>query len=121
MNSTVSKNLEMMAGSERGQMQSLISKESMGGNAGTEDGRPCLGANFFYDLQTGEIKYFENIQNVPWGIVNKYSAGTFRIAIDTPNTWKLKIINTYLKEGTAKEATENLEQSVELYNKQYGY
>ncbi len=121
MNPTVKKNLEMMIGAERGQMQSLMSKESMGGNAGTEDGKPCLGANFFYDTQTGEIKYFENIQNVPWWIANKYTEGTFRIAIDTLNTWKPKIVNTFLKDGTSEEATRNLEQSVELYNKQYGY
>jgi len=80
MNEIVRSNLKKMKGNETGDMMPLVTGESFGGNAGRHEGNPCTGANFHYDRLTGEIKYFENIQNVPDDIKNKYREGIFRLA-----------------------------------------
>ncbi len=77
-------NLDIMRSSEKGGMEKLIQGESMAGNAGTESGYPCFGANFFYDKK-GEIKYFGNHgEKVPREFRN-LPKGTFKILLDLKN------------------------------------
>lgn len=122
MASIINKNLELMIGREedKGQMVELLYNESIGGNARSVGDRPCIAANFFYNPNTGEIKHFGNIQDVPKEI-KRYSEGTLRLAIDTFRTWKFKVVNIYLRENPSQEAKQILKDSAKMYNKLYGY
>lgn len=113
MNEIIQHNLKKMIGCKEGEMQKLLFRESIGGNAGSFRGVSCAATNFFYDKNTGEIKYFENWQNVPHDIKNSSPEGTFRIVM----TKKKKIINCYLSKDVAEEAKKNIEETVEEYNK----
>ena len=90
------KNLELMRQGREGNMESLLAIESLGGNAGhMPDGRPCAGANFYFDRNTGEIKYFCNIQDAPENITPQYARGMFRVAVDFGRTWKQEIVDAF--------------------------
>ncbi|MDP3639773.1 MAG: hypothetical protein Q8R53_01045 [Nanoarchaeota archaeon] len=82
---------------------------------------PCVAANFFFDEKTGEIVYFGNLQHVPRQIREKYAEGTFRLAIDWMKSGKLSIVNLYLWRSCPGEARYSLEETVRLYNEQYGF
>jgi hypothetical protein len=103
-----------MLGKKEGYMIYMLGQESMGGNAGCWHGKPCLGANFFYDGNNGEIKYFGNWPSVPEEVMKKfisteYLEGTFRVVLGG------KIINLYLAEKTSDLAKQNLEETVKQY------
>jgi len=107
-----------------GGMLDLLSGESMGGNAGRWHKYPCVGANFTFDPQTGEIKYFGNYQHVP----NKFRINTkshiFRLAlILSPEIRDIKyrIINYIDPKEVEKKALINLKLSVKKYNQMYGF
>ena len=113
------KNLKLMKRTKTGGMEGLLLTESLGGNAGfAEDGRSCGATNFYFDSQTGEIKYFGNYQDVPNDIRTKYLVGTFRIAIDVGRTWKLEIIETHITTHLpiSETARRAIQKSVEMYN-----
>lgn len=120
MNETIEKNLELMKSNERGGMHRLLMKESFGGNAGFWHNCSCAGANFYYDRKTGEIKYFENIQNVPKHIIENFDGGIFRVALET-KTWKMHIVDYWAPKESSTTAKKNLEDAVRLYNKEFGF
>jgi hypothetical protein len=127
MNRVVKHNLKIMTGLRDGDLQSIISNESHGGNAGTQKGKPCVGANFFFKVSTGHILLFSNrIQHKP-----DIDKGTLRLALDyakVPSTkigrWLLKnltrkypeIIDVFLPKNTPKKSKLNIELSIKLYN-----
>lgn len=109
----VAHNLKLMVSDKPGHMHSL--DESMGGNAQTHEGKPCIAFGFFYDLQTGRILYFGLPQNAPERIRNEYSSGCFRIIAPMPHV-KEEIVGIEAPFATTY-ARENLEESVKRYNK----
>ncbi len=120
MDETIEKNLELMKNSERGGMQRLLMKESFGGNAGFWRNCSCAGANFYYNRKTGEIVYFENVQNVPRYIVENFNESFFIVALE-PKTWKTRIINYRAPERLSARVKKNLEEAVRLYNQEFGF
>lgn len=128
MKEIIEKNLKLIKGVEIGEMQHLLNDESMGSNAGFWKNCSCAGANFFYDKNTGEIKYFGNIQHVPEAIKSKYSEACFRVAMDIgrwkENIMKQHIVNIFyyepLKNPPAR-ARNTLEECVRLYNQEFGF
>ena len=109
-----------MKNNERGGMEHLLMNESFGGNAGYWHNYSCAGANFYYDKNTGEIVYFGNIPNVPKYIVENFNWHIFRVALDI-KAWKEHIVNYRVPKEASKTARKNLEQSVKLYNKEFGF
>ncbi len=120
--STVRKNLKLMTGKNEGQMRHLLKDESMGGNAGTFKGKPCMGANFWFDDKTGEIKKFTN-DTAP----AHYKDGQFKVVLfqiknikefyKNPIARKYpEIIETYYSNGASQTAKLTIALSVELYN-----
>jgi hypothetical protein len=114
----VEKNIKRMTSASDGSMYKLIGQESWGGNAGRWKGMWCSGANFVYDPETGEILYFENPQHLPKNLQD-FPSGTLRIALDN-ETNKYRIID-YFFSPKSEEAKENLEISIEEYNKRFGF
>jgi hypothetical protein len=81
MEQLIHKNLELMNSEQDGGMEILLRRESFGGNAGHEpDGRPCAGANFYFDGKTGELITFTN--KAPENIRQVYLKGVFIVAKD---------------------------------------
>lgn len=120
MKEIVKKNLEKMCGSNEGDMQSLLAVESFGGNAGVWRNCSCAGANFYYDGYDGEIVYFGNIQDVPRHIVEDFKWDVFRVALDVKKK-KLHIVDYKASKEISEYARGNLEESVKLYNKEFGF
>ncbi len=126
MENIIQKNLERLTGRGEGDMPKATESESIGGTKDSE-GRPCFGANFYYDSKSGEIVFFGVEPNVPKDILLKYSHGIFRIALDVklthrPNaTGKNRIIshhfdfkiNDYLKDVFSK--------TIQEYNERYAF
>jgi len=106
-------NLELMMGSKKNQMIGILTRESMGGNAGEYEGFPCVVANFYYDKNTGEISGFTNYSIKGENLVE----GSFRVIVDMSlkNPF-LKIIEKHFSLESSKDAMENLTKSVDLYN-----
>ncbi len=73
----VEKNLQLMKSCERGGMGYLLERESIGGPA---CGPGHSGANFYFDVETGEFHYFGNEPSVPQEIMEKYTHGCFKVA-----------------------------------------
>ncbi|MCX6818770.1 MAG: hypothetical protein NT129_02095 [Candidatus Aenigmarchaeota archaeon] len=92
----VRKNLELMRGREKGQMEYSLMRESYGGNAGhMPDGRPCAGANLYFGKDNGEIIYFGNeILKCLEEDINNFGQGIFRVALD-PETFREEIVGAY--------------------------
>ncbi len=88
----VKRNLEKMLSTSKGGMASLLGTESIGGNASTYNGLPCIAANFVYDTVTGEILYFGNHQGIPSGIGG--AQAIFRIALNAEDGSE-KIVDCY--------------------------
>jgi len=117
----VEANLKKMFGTKEGEMQWLLVRESIGGNAGLYEENneiyPCVAANFYYD-EKGRIICFSNRPQTGFH-------GTFRIAVDIRNALKhkkkrssfFKIVNIYVKKDTPETAIKVLEESAERYNK----
>lgn len=118
MNSVLEKNIKRMIGNSEGDMMSLLSLDSMGGDVWKN--YSCQRANFYYDKFYGEIKFFGNIQNVPEAIKQKFQPGNLRLVHDTRDSCKYRIIKCYLNEAT-KTAKSNLEETIKIYNKKYGF
>ena len=128
----IQRNLALLNGSDEGSLKyaRIKSRESIGGNAGIYEGNPCFGANFFYDGDNGEIKYFGNCQEVPEEIRRNHS-GALRIAwmprnirivelvIDTEvdkTNWALRGLK-----APSPEARRTLEETVDEFNKLFGH
>lgn len=125
----VEENLILMKEDSSQSMESVLRKESFGGNAGrTDDGRLCAAANFYFDSLNGEIKCFGNVQDVSKKIVQNYALGAYRVALDR-ESHDLDIVDIYYKPSVSQklvdlsdapisaEAREVLVDSAELYNK----
>ena len=96
------------------------------------EGLPCLGANFFYERQDGEILFFTN--HPYWKLPDKIKRnwrypeeGTFRIAVDIrigpliEGTGKKRIVDIRIPGSIPDEAKYNIEETVRIYNEQYGF
>tara|TARA_Y100000034_G_scaffold90300_1_gene108760 strand:+ start:769 stop:1233 length:465 start_codon:yes stop_codon:yes gene_type:complete len=117
----VARNLKMMFSSEEGGMWDLLIGESIGGNAGHygdgfESGS-CAAANFYFDDESGDIKYFGNWQNVPENIRGHYPQGTLRCAMSGPLSGQ--IVEPLLNDRVIDGARSNLLSSVDVYNALY--
>jgi len=120
MNRIVAKNLEMMLTKKAGYMPSLISSESMGGNAGAWKGYSCVGVNFSYDHDSGEIMCFENSQMLPPEFL-KYPSHCFRVAVDLNRAGRFMIIDYKHPREASETAKSNLEETVKQYNDIRGF
>ncbi|NQU98473.1 hypothetical protein HQ533_03320 [Candidatus Woesearchaeota archaeon] len=121
MNNIVEKNLELMTTRGDGSMVDLMIDESLGGNAHIWKDYPCGGANFRYDPETGEIKCFENLQNVPEEFKG-FPAHILRIAVNLKGTDNIGFyIVNYYPEELPITARVNLEKTVKLYNKNHAF
>ncbi len=118
----IRENIKMMAGKKEGEMRHLLNDESMGGNVGKHNGKPCIGANFWFDNETGKIVEFTN-DTAP----ANYKEGQFKVVIFLPADMKRflenplvrkypEIIETYYRNGASQKAKLTIALSVELYN-----
>lgn len=112
MNDIVRLNIKKMKGNEKGDLMPLIMGESFGGNAGRYQGNPCVGANFYFDRQSGEIKYFENCQNVPDEIRNQHREGILTLVFKDNY---LKVIDAKFSRAS-DNARKVLEETMVQYN-----
>lgn len=117
----IESNLGKMRGNSRSEMVPLLMEESIGGNAGHCGTYPCIAANFFFQPMTGEIVYFGNWQHVPEKIRERTAEGTFRLAIDWNKSWKLSVVDMYVRGSCSGEARRCLEETVREYNGRYGF
>lgn len=125
----VRENVQLMTSTRFGGMEYSISNESMGGNAGFYKSRPCVGANFYFDLRTGQIKEFTN--NI-FVLPPYHYRGSFKVAVSLsgpPSGWwgqfwsrltgssrKREIVWSDIPRGASEAAKINLALSVRLYN-----
>jgi len=123
----IQKNVKLMNSRDKWGMLSLLNSESMGGNAGNEGKYPCLGANFFYNPNTGKIKVFENQQMVPAPIQERYEKAIFTVAIDIQALKKRKQIKykilsvNYRGKQPSSLVQKTIEDSITVYNQKYGF
>ena len=113
-NQTVLENLELMQSFKYGGMNHLLLSESMGGNAGTYQGRSCSAANFYYDPETAKINVFGNIQDIPKEIRDHSFEGMYRVLMQGER----RIISRSYDARTSQRAAEILDASKETYNDQ---
>lgn len=122
-------NVQLMTSWSSGGMEDCLSNESMGGNAGFYKSRPCMGANFYFDMRTGQIKEFTNKIFV---LPPYHSRGSFKVAVSlsgplsgrwrqfwsrlTGSSRKREIVWSDIPRGTSEAAKINLALSVRLYN-----
>jgi len=118
----VHKNIRVMTGRKEGQMIHKLGHESIGGNAGNFEGKPCFGANFWFNNEAGEIIEFTN-DTAP----ANYKEGQFKVVLSygsniteflrNPIARKYpEIIQTYYRDGASQQAKLTIALSVELYN-----
>lgn len=118
------KNLILMESFKKEGMLYFCYKESVGGNAGSHKGFSCVGANFIFNRDNGRILKFTNYRESA-----KFNTeGAFRIMVfqnvikimksDIKNTF-FQIIDVMLPKNCNKEARQNIERSVALYNDKY--
>jgi hypothetical protein len=114
----VAHNLEML----KGDMQRLILRESIGGNAGGEkiDGKkyPCVAANGFAD-KGGKIIAFGNFQEMNPDVVSDNIGFTMRIALDLNTktfTQRMKITSILGIEKFAPDAQKALRSVADAWN-----
>lgn len=112
----IEKNLALMEKRGEGGLYHLLLSESLGGNAGCHNGLSCAAANFFFDGETGEIKYFGNVQNVPDDIVEKYVSGCFRVALDL-KSGSYEIVETCYDRRPSPSAKRTIDLSVAEFNR----
>jgi hypothetical protein len=114
-------NLVLMNSLEDGGMKHYIYEESMNGNADSQGKHPCVAANFFYDLRTGKMFFFEAIQHLPSKFkADKYLVeGIFVVELvnllfDKPKMAKITEVHASPKSTPLAEAT--IKKTVKLYN-----
>lgn len=90
-------NLALMYGSGSS-MQNLLNEESIGGNGGRERigsvWYSCGGANGYYDVESGQVTAFGNVQDLPPSLVDRHSEFTMRVAQDRIYIKDSRILNT---------------------------
>lgn len=106
-------------------MQDTLYRESVGGNAGSVQiegvAYSCAAANFYINKETGKIVIFGNFQSIPERIRDdeQYLPMVFKIAVDPKTLGFFKIVATSGYKDLSTEATENLRESIRLYNQQF--
>lgn len=131
MDLIIQKNLEKMTVYKEGSMSYQLMNESIGGNAGMWNGIPCGATNFIYDNKTGKIFVFTNNAHKLIPVLNKYpkiaekikgslKEGTYRI-VDSIKKRQKRIIELILHPDTEDLARQTLEETVRIYNKNYGF
>lgn len=129
--------MQIMQSKKEQGMIDLLNRESMGGNAGTYNGYPCVGLNFYFDRETGKINAFGNHQNLAREIIVMNAHGIIRVAIKMPkgeemmrliqsgNKEKirrhLKIINYSIDNAVSALAEDIIKVTIQEYNNLYGF
>jgi len=112
-------NLKLMTSEGEGAMFGLIEDESIGASSSMAvDGKkyPCVGVNFFYNGETGEIVCFSNYDSV---LEKKFERGTFKMAIDMERQRRdiyFKIVAVSFGARSTRAASKVLEDTVKNYN-----
>ncbi len=120
----VKKNIKLMQSRKRGGFIQLVLTESMGGNAGAYGKFPNIGANFFFDPNTGEIIAFGNIQEMSPEVREKYLGGFFIVALllkDRVKDTKYYIHEVGFKGKASFKARVTIKEMVREYNLAYGF
>lgn len=108
--------MRLCAQTHGGGLLCTIYRESLSGNAGTADDKPCLGANFSFDRIMGEIVYFGNLDELLPNIREDYQRGNLRISLDLHGTGTVRILN-YEADFLEPEAWRTIETTIEQFNK----
>jgi hypothetical protein len=119
----VMQNLALM----KKEMMHLLMNESIGGNAGTTtiDGQEyvCAGANGYANMETGEILYFENYQNIPPDIRDNNQHFTFKVAVVgknlsmvNKNNNRPKIVEFIEKNNFSEVGQMNIQTAIDEFN-----
>ena len=120
LNKVVTHNLSLMREMGDGTMSTLISNESMGGNAGSFEGYSCVGTAFCYDRQ-GKIHYFDNIQHIPKELKH-LPMGIFKVQLKKDGckivgvTYETHNPNTNEKTIPTGTAITNIGNTINFYN-----
>jgi len=126
----IRKNLGLMVRTEEGSMQKYLMKAGLEGATTIgkgENGKPkkyaTTGANFYYDLSTGEIVLFSNL-DARYHKAEGFGMGHFQLVVDDPNnrTYEYEFFMilsvTYdLLLETVPMAKKIIEASMENYNR----
>lgn len=115
------KNLARMTSQQRGGMHYALIMESMGRTA--VEGHSHMAANFHFNPETGEIKYFGNIQDVPQDVRRVCSDSMFRLITDVHQggSGKYRILGYTPPQTVSQQAREVLSRTVHAYNAQHGF
>ena len=127
-NEIIERSLERLIGDKEGDLLYALRKnpESMGRSHWKV--YPCIGANFFYDSETGEIKFFDNytpndkLESMHWE--GEIFRGTFRMAVDIKKFRGAKdkrIVEYFIDPNTSETARHNIEETVMVYNERQGF
>ena len=110
-------------------MINLLKNESISGNAGewdaVIDGESykfgCMGARFLYDNKGRIESFLDPIKGALEFYGSPLNKGILRVATGWPFFDKFRLVGLTLNSRTTKEAAENLDGTVEEYNKRYGF
>ena len=121
--SIICRNLEVMLSEEEGGMINCANDESMGGNAFSHKGYPCVATNFYYQTDNGRMFLFTNDLISREGL----SHGTYVIMVDlnrradffrgvNPEVF-FKIIELIHEKETPESAINILAECAKRYNR----
>ena len=117
----VMQNVALMHSQRPGGMGYVLKEESMGGNAGALGKYNCYAANFFYNENTGEVRWFwtEELRCVPSEIQSSCKEGLFRLAVNFILE-KDRVVDIVLPE-LILPAAYTLQESAREYNQIFGF
>lgn len=105
------------------EMSELLTVESFGGTGGKFLNYSASGANFYYNLETGEIIEFTVKVNDKTN-----GSGLFKVILDTSRK-RMPVVDFWMeahskdchRDKPSKRAIQNIIQSIIDYNNQYGF
>ena len=128
MKDIVRKNVKLMESSGREGMLNFLASESIGGNAQSFKGYPCVAINFFHSKVSGEIIKFGNYQNIDPTIRQNenYLESSFLIALKLPlpkNNFQsgYNIIKLFNNKKITPNALATLKECIKLFNQIHGF
>ncbi len=75
VSSVVKENVKLMASADERGMRKFLNTESHGGNASSYKGKLCVGANFWFESETGKIMEFTTETDT------RFSTGIFKVQL----------------------------------------
>jgi hypothetical protein len=113
-------NLAKMMTPGEGNMPEIMLDKTIKPDPSSNQEKPCINVNFYFDKETGKILYFGRIEDVPFEIASANTRGTFQIAISALAEPRTRITEksyyiTNLDE-ISQIARLNLRESVHRYN-----